>query len=86
MAIQKKDRFFGEGIGGYGEELPQTAFNAHRKHVRECRLRDCLGKDANLTCSQIESKFDQIKLAVESADKQVFADNKDFIELYNIEL
>jgi hypothetical protein len=84
MAIIQKDAFFGEGISSYGEINPQIAFRYHRKEIRTKRLSDLLGKDSKLQNYEIEQKFEQIKAALEAADKQVINDNKEFMEKHGI--
>lgn len=86
MAIRAEDRFFGEGVGVYGEKDPHKAFYEHRQHVRVQRLNDLLGKGKELDCSTISRSFSEIRAAIEAADAQVQADNIDFITEHGIKL
>ena len=84
MPIITKDRFFGEGISGYGEEAAETAFSAQKEHIREKRLNDSLGADSKLNNSQLSHNFEKVKAAIEAADDQVYADNADFVKKHGI--
>ncbi len=84
MPIITKDRYFGEGIYQSGAETPSDALRQHRKHVRLQRLQDLLGKDINLSQSQVEEKFDRITDAIKAADAQVDSDNAAFIKKHKL--
>lgn len=79
MPIIKKDHYFGEGIATYGEADPAAAFKSHLEHVRNQRVIDAIGKDAQLNPMSIVRKFQEIQAAMEAADEQVAADNKAFM-------
>lgn len=84
MAITTADRYFGEGIGGYGEADPGNAFTMQRRFIRTKRLDDVLGEKASLTPNEIAAKFETIAAAITKADDQVFADNAEFCLQHNI--
>ncbi len=86
MAIETRDRYFGDGISNYGEAEPIAAFNQHRRHLRQQRLNDALGggQDSKFTIAQIADRFETIALAVQKADDQAFGDNADFCATHNI--
>lgn len=84
MPIITKDRHFGEGISGYGEEAAEKAFVAQKQHIREKRLNDCLGADSKISNLQLSGNFEKIKAAIEAADDQVYADNAEFIKKHGI--
>lgn len=84
MPIITKDRYFGEGIHQSGADTPSDALRMHRRHVRLQRLQDLLGKDTNLSQSQIEEKFDLITNAISAADEQVDRDNAAFIKKHKL--
>ena len=84
MAIVTKDRHFGEGLDSRGEENANTAFFGHLRHVRKKRMQDLLGQDAKLSIDDIERKFEEITLAIQKADEQVYHDNIEFIQQHAI--
>lgn len=86
MAIETKDRFFGDGISQYGESDPVAAFNQHRRHLRQQRLTDALGagSEGKFPIATIADRFETIALAIAKADAQAFGDNEDFCRLHNI--
>jgi hypothetical protein len=85
MPITISERFFGEGISGYGEEQAAIAFKAHQKDIRIKRVIDCLGKDAKLSCQEIVSRFEEVAEAMNRADVQVENDNFVFVKEHKID-
>lgn len=84
MPISAKDRYFGPGLGSYGEDCPHEAFDKHRQHVRVERLNDLIGKDEKLSATQISRKFDDLASAIKAADASVVADNAEFMKKHGI--
>ena len=86
MPIRTEGRFFGEGLSSSGVDEPGSAFRQHRRHVRQQRLYDLLGKSPDLSNGQLADKFEEIAAAISAADEQVVQDNAAFMKQHGITL